>query len=852
MESSRWGVCCACLCVLVCLVNGTQLIVQQTVVTTSSAQQTDQMPSPRCDTRFIKLNSTTFLSIGGENGDPTEGPWDNVSDTSSGNFQEPYLYDVTSNLWTRMTTTGTGPGDRAAAAVGLTTDGSTLVVWGSGDSAVYALDIASWAWSTPSWVSEAPYPDGPHWRTYVQFVNVNDKFVMIGGLEIDGVNFEQDSGNLDDIWVLDTNVSPWSWSCVSSTCYNTSVTVPISVPSTFNSFVGLGPVEGHSVVLFNSTIYIWGGYRCDTTAFALPGGTNCFNPYVVTLDTTTWQLTALTSVTGTGPLTGRQYHAAGAVGNLLLIFGGNYNDISQQSYFYNDVYIFDTAANSWVNTSSILGTTIDPRWSAQTIENNGQLYVFSGCNANSYFNDLSILQTGAYCNAKYYYNFTDSTCEPCPAGTSSLAGAATCFDVYQFDWELGVFWAFGSLAIIGIVLCLGIGIFFTMNRNHKTVRSASLRFCYLMLGGAIFCYITVLLLYPRPDDDMCRAQFWMGHTGFVLLFGALFAKTRRIAILFNNKKLRKLRITDFHVLRVVLSALAVTFLYLIIWTAQGRIRSESTLISGRTYADMCTFDGEFWSKVPVAVEGLIILYGAYLSFITRNAVSEYNESKYIGASIYSILFVGVIVIPLVWLVVTTLPNAVLILECMGILVGTSGVVLLLFVPKIYNILRNIQDDGFGATASHTIRTAQDAWQSNTSQHWTSLEEENSQLKIELQRLKTVNAELQDQIRIYQLQTQLQNQDQSQNQSQPQSRASSRPPSHRSQSGSRSHRSQSGSRSRSQSQSTMKLIPVDHAEVPFQTVLVQQLSPNGLSEIISVPNVPSESADSVGIDVAQNV
>jgi len=70
--------------------------------------------------------------------------------------------------------------------------------------------------------------------------------------------------------------------------------------------------------------------------------------------------------------------------------------------------------------------------------------------------------------------------------------------------------------------------------------------------GSIVGLFGILQFNVVLTDFECTILPWLLGMGFILLFGALFCKTWRISAIFNKKDLKKVVITDAHLIKLLL------------------------------------------------------------------------------------------------------------------------------------------------------------------------------------------------------------------------------------------------------------------------------------------------------------
>lgn len=223
-------------------------------------------------------------------------------------------------------------------------------------------------------------------------------------------------------------------------------------------------------------------------------------------------------------------------------------------------------------------------------------------------------------------------------------------------------------------------------RKHSVIRAASYPFLLLMHFGCILGIIHLFMAHDYPlSKQQCVAQAWIGHLAFWIVFSSLFAKSWRIAKIFNAKKLEKQRLTDRSLVFGVVGIVGVAVLWLILWSAIDGLQPLQVL-SGTTQLlqTWCRSRQSFWAYVILAAELAWLLVGVWLAVSTRNIPGDFNESKFIGMVIYNTAFVAGFIIPLLFSVVTE-PSIAIVLQCIGAYLIVSGCAVLLFGSRFYLI-----------------------------------------------------------------------------------------------------------------------------------------------------------------------
>ena len=241
------------------------------------------------------------------------------------------------------------------------------------------------------------------------------------------------------------------------------------------------------------------------------------------------------------------------------------------------------------------------------------------------------------------------------------------------------------LAIFFLIFTIISGIIVRLTR----FRAASPTFLIIICISCIVGFCSIFAWYGKPQKVACGFQPWLLGLGMVSMINALIAKSFRIWRVFKYPMKRKI-ISDFEliVLWIILDlpALFILFLWTLISTPTAAMRNI-----GQDDVDhlVCTTGGFtgppggiIFFFILVGYQGLVLVFGAFLSIVTRGVPSLFNESKLIAISIYNLVFLAVIIIPVVIVLDTLNPFIAWIIRTISVLYAFAATLTLQFVPKV--------------------------------------------------------------------------------------------------------------------------------------------------------------------------
>jgi hypothetical protein len=249
------------------------------------------------------------------------------------------------------------------------------------------------------------------------------------------------------------------------------------------------------------------------------------------------------------------------------------------------------------------------------------------------------------------------------------------------------------MAIAGILTSLAMIYYFHINRKSKVIKKASPTFIQLMLLGLGIIYLSVLIWSLKPGLVSCSCHVILPVLGFNMVMSNLLAKSYRIWKIFNNVKVTALVITDADLFKFTFLTLLINTCLLMGFIAPNPPNATHIFFpgsDGQEVALTCSTDYNLVQKIFLTLlfvfNGLMIIFGCVMAYLTRKVDSAYNESKYITLVMYTILLLSLLVTPVYAVLLTSdspekYENAYVI-RSVAFLILSSATILALFVPKI--------------------------------------------------------------------------------------------------------------------------------------------------------------------------
>lgn len=260
--------------------------------------------------------------------------------------------------------------------------------------------------------------------------------------------------------------------------------------------------------------------------------------------------------------------------------------------------------------------------------------------------------------------------------------------VVEFNY-IGTGLRAGGLVLCAIILGLSIGFaaWTKYFEKQQVVRASQPIFLMIICAGTLLMGAAII---PMSFDDektnveglnvACQSIPFLFCMGFTLVFAALFSKMWRVNKLFNNPKMRRVKVTVMDVCKPLFALLFANILVLAIWTGLSPLIWVRKPISPVESVGQCTSDGALPYVVVLAVLDLgCMIFALYQAYHARKISLEFAESSYIAAAISFILLVCFIGIPSFLL--TNSPQAQFFVMASIDFVICVSLLLFIFVPK---------------------------------------------------------------------------------------------------------------------------------------------------------------------------
>ena len=272
---------------------------------------------------------------------------------------------------------------------------------------------------------------------------------------------------------------------------------------------------------------------------------------------------------------------------------------------------------------------------------------------------------------------------------------------YLPAWARAIAIAEFALAEILSLTCVVVTI---MTRTNKIMVNAQ---PVLLIIIAMGCGITAAAILGLSMDDNPQFGYTVGTASTACMsipslftFGlsvtliALSGKMYRIWSIFDNRKLRKVKVTLYKVLAIVAFFICSMLLLVVVWIATEPLYWQRIVDQVDANGYPVSSHGECTgSDVSIVFLGLVfgitaivVVASCVIAYYIRSFPSQFQESKYVGLIVMSIGQIYVVALPSAVAVYNSAIGRFIILTSV-VFITVCVIQFLLFFPKIYLIIK---------------------------------------------------------------------------------------------------------------------------------------------------------------------
>ena len=301
------------------------------------------------------------------------------------------------------------------------------------------------------------------------------------------------------------------------------------------------------------------------------------------------------------------------------------------------------------------------------------------------------------------------SCTKCDPETKSNEGRSRCEKLpFISITHLNVYGiTITVVASLGFILILFVGGTYIKFFNTPVVKASNREISFLLLFGISALFILAVLELSEPSHSLCTATFFWRYFGLNLCITVLFLKTMRIASVFEVDKLAQLFTPCYKTLTrqgIFLSGMNLAVLCLLaLWIFLDPPRRNKVIRVDEYIFLVCKpFDTNVGLALFIAVCAYTLIVAflcTYYAFKARGIPENFNETKYVGFSMYILLLSSLAYYPVLFAFESWY---VTIVSCTTTLVTSFGMLGCMFGPRIYILFFQSQQNTIESIRSQVM------------------------------------------------------------------------------------------------------------------------------------------------------
>ena len=260
------------------------------------------------------------------------------------------------------------------------------------------------------------------------------------------------------------------------------------------------------------------------------------------------------------------------------------------------------------------------------------------------------------------------------------------------------------LTLFGIIATTAVAVVFIVYHKHQLIKASSRELSVVLLTGIMLCYLLPFFFIAKPAPWICAIRrFGIGFC-FSLCYSALLVKTNRIHRIFNRPSSSNQTpplISPESQLFFTALLVTVQVVVVAVWLVVEKPSIEYDYSEYIT--DLrCGESPHIGLSISLGYNFLLLMATLYFAFRTRKIPQNFNETKFINLTMYTLCILWLAFIPTYYATAnlgTIYQTGSLVL---AIILNATVTLCILFVPKIYFIFTKKQMDHFTQSSNYTI------------------------------------------------------------------------------------------------------------------------------------------------------
>ncbi|XP_039261394.2 metabotropic glutamate receptor 4-like [Styela clava] len=295
------------------------------------------------------------------------------------------------------------------------------------------------------------------------------------------------------------------------------------------------------------------------------------------------------------------------------------------------------------------------------------------------------------CRKDEYVSENGTACLKCMLGTKPNEDTTSCvpLPISEVSYESIYGIACICVGAVGLVLTLIVTAIYIVYRETAIVKASGRELCFFVLVGVFLTFLNFLSLTASPTITTCVVSRVLLAMGPTCMYAGLLTKTLRVVIIFQSKAILSQRVKMFiRPWPQILWTTGLVLLQTVVLVAWFIISKPSVEILYPT-PEIAFYACEHLVDIPILIgliyPFLLIIICTVFATVNRNVPTGFNETQYIGFSMYTTCVIWLAFLPIFITNSSDLAQRIMTTSvCLSLSAAT--VLICLFGPRCFTIL----------------------------------------------------------------------------------------------------------------------------------------------------------------------
>ena len=286
-------------------------------------------------------------------------------------------------------------------------------------------------------------------------------------------------------------------------------------------------------------------------------------------------------------------------------------------------------------------------------------------------------------------------CMQCATGFMTNPKKDGCVPIQASYFSASSPWAATSIttSCIGFVIVMIAGGVLVTHFNNELVRASSRELTAFLIVGILLCYLMPFFFIAKPSPAICAIRRFGVGFSFSTCFSPILMRIVRIHRIFNREPSTKPPkfVSSLSQVFFTVAIISVQVLILVIWLAVERptIKYVFDFNSGIIQCGENPYTG---LSITLGYNAILLLITLFFAFLTRKVPENFNETKFINLTTYTLVIIWIAFIPIYFGTITLGPIFQTSSQLLATVLSASAILGGLILPKVYIILSKKWDN----------------------------------------------------------------------------------------------------------------------------------------------------------------